>query len=62
MGLVADYSICSGFQPPLRLPSLSDGIFKRNYTETPNVTTTTRLLRVLDGFIVMAEILLLAYP
>ena len=38
------------------------GYFKRTYTETPNVITTTRLPRALEGFIVAVEILLLAYP
>ena len=50
------------FQSPLRLRSLSDGIFTMTYTETPSVTTTIRLPRALEGFIVVAEILLLAYP
>jgi hypothetical protein len=50
------------FQTPLRPPSLSDGIFTTTYTETPSVTTTTRLPMALEGFIVVAEMLLLAYP
>lgn len=33
------------------------GYFKKTYTETPNVSTTTRLPRALEGFIIAAEIL-----
>lgn len=38
------------------------GYFMKTYTETLSVTTTTRLPRALEGFIVAAKILLLAYP
>lgn len=38
------------------------GYFTETYTETLSVTTTTRLPKALEGFIVAAEILLLAYP